>query len=98
MVKKKEVAVLDIGSYKITVIVGERGVNNTFNIKGTGEVEYTGFSAGEFFEPDDVKKAIAMAVANAEMGAHTKIQHIYVGVLEQYYSFLVFHHYHYHQQ
>ena len=80
MVKKKEVAILDIGSYKITVIVGERGVNNTFNIKGTGEVEYTGFMGGEFFEPDDVKKAIALAIANAEMGARTKIQHLFVGV------------------
>ena len=80
MVKKKEAAILDIGSYKITVIVGERGVNNTFNIKGTGEVEYTGFMGGEFFEPEDVKKAIALAIANAEMGARTKIQHLYVGV------------------
>lgn len=80
MVKKKEVAVLDIGSYKITVIVGERGINNTFNIKGTGEVEYTGFSDGEFFEPDDVKNAIALAIANAETSSHSKISHLYVGV------------------
>ena len=80
MVKKKEVAVLDIGSYKITVIVGERGINNTFNIKGTGEVEYTGFSDGEFFEPDDVKNAIALAIANAETTSHSKISHLYVGV------------------
>lgn len=40
MNKRKEVAILDIGSYKITVIIAERGVNETFNIKGTGEVEY----------------------------------------------------------
>lgn len=80
VVKKKEVAILDIGSYKITVIVAERGINNTFNIKGTGEVEYTGFSDGEFFEPDDVKNAIALALANAEATSHTKISHLYVGV------------------
>ena len=80
MVKKKEVAILDIGSYKITVIVAERGINNTFNIKGTGEVEYTGFSDGHFFEPDDVKNAIALAIANAEASSHMKISHLYVGV------------------
>lgn len=80
MVKKKEVAILDIGSYKITVIVAERGINNTFNIKGTGEVEYTGFSDGEFFETEDVKNAIALAIANAETTSHTKVTHLYVGV------------------
>ncbi len=80
MIKKKEVAVLDIGSYKITVIVAERGINNTFNIKGTGEVEYTGFSDGQFFEPNDVKNAIALAIANAETSAHIKISHLYIGV------------------
>ena len=30
---KKDVAILDFGSSKISVLVAERGVNGTFNIK-----------------------------------------------------------------
>ena len=33
---KKDVAILDIGSMCMTVMVAERGVNGTFKIKGKG--------------------------------------------------------------
>jgi len=77
---KKDVAILDIGSMAITVMVGERGVNGTFRIKGRGEADYAGFQKGEFLEPDQVKYAIGLAVANAETAYGSKITDILVGV------------------
>ena len=77
---KKEVAILDFGSSKVTVLIAERGINGTFCIKGTGEVEYAGFYEGEFLEPDKVKLAVGLAISNAETTAKTRITKLYVGV------------------
>ena len=77
---KKEVAILDFGSSKITVLIAERGVNGTFNIKGTGEVEYAGFYEGEFLEPEKVSLAVGLAINNAETTARSRITKLYVGV------------------
>jgi len=77
---KKEIAILDIGSMAITVMIGERGVNGTFRIKGKGEADYAGFQKGEFLEPDQVKYAIGLAIANAETASGIKITDIVVGV------------------
>ena len=46
---KDSVAVLEIGSQKITCIIGQRGVNGTFLIKSLAECEYEGFSDAHFF-------------------------------------------------
>jgi len=77
---KRDVAILDIGSMAITVMVGERGVNGTFRIKGKGEADYAGYQKGEFLEPEQVKYAIGLAVANAETAYGSKITDIIVGV------------------
>ena len=53
-----ETAVLDIGSSKISVMIAEKGINNTFNIKSSAEENYDGFSGGEFFSEDSLKNAI----------------------------------------
>jgi len=83
---KKDVAVLDIGSSYINVIVGERGVNGTFKLKAKGEAEYAGFQNGEFLEPDQVKYAIGLAIANAENSGNIKISEITVGVPSEFVS------------
>ena len=44
--QKKQAAVIDIGSSKITAIVGERGINKTFIIKAKYTYEYDGFADG----------------------------------------------------
>ncbi|MBQ7579320.1 MAG: hypothetical protein IJT25_02170 [Clostridia bacterium] len=76
----KNVSVIDIGSSCITVLCGRRGVNNTFVIKGKGTADYAGFENGEFLEPERLKMAIAMAVANCETSCGEKINEVYVGV------------------
>ena len=77
---KKYACVLDFGSSKISVMIGERGVNNTFNIKGTGETEYAGFYEGEFVEPENLESAIRDAIVRAETNSGISIKKIYVGV------------------
>ena len=52
---RKIVSVLDFGSEKITVMVGGRGINGTFDVKGIGNADYAGFMDGEFFQPDVIK-------------------------------------------
>lgn len=76
----QDVAVLDFGSSKITVLIGERGVNNTISISGMGEWEYAGFVDGEWFEPEQLTYVIGHAIANAETNSRTKIRHLYIGV------------------
>ena len=75
-----DVAVLDFGSGKITVVIGERGVNNSINIKGIGESEYAGFVDGQWLEPEQLAMAVGHAVSKAETNSRTRIRHMYVGV------------------
>lgn len=75
---------MDIGSSKITVMVGKRGVNNTICISGTGESEYSGYEDGEFYQPDELLGAVERAVSRAQTNANTKIRHLYIGVPGQF--------------
>ena len=77
---RRDVAVLDFGSSKVSCYIGQYGSNNSFNIKGSSEVEYAGFSKGAFLEPSSVKMAVGLAISNAESMAHEKVTEIYVGV------------------
>jgi cell division protein FtsA len=76
----QDVAILDFGSSKITVLIGERGVNNTITVNGIGECDYAGFSDGEWFEPEQLTYVVGHAISNAETNSRTKIRHLYIGV------------------
>ena len=76
----KYVSVLDFGSSKISIMIGESGVNNTFNIRGTGEVEYAGFVNGEFVEPEKLYEAMASCIVKAETNSGLKITKLHIGV------------------
>ena len=80
MATKESVAVLDIGSSKVSVLVGERGVNNTFRITGSGEAEYSGFANGQFYEEDKLYDVLGRAISQAEESIKYKLTEIYVGV------------------
>ncbi len=71
---------MDIGSSSIVTLVGENGVNDTFNILGRGEISYAGFQNAEFLEPENLKFAIATSISYAELELEDKITDIYVGV------------------
>lgn len=80
MARNDNVAVLDVGSQKITVFIGAQGINNIPHIKGEGEVLYHGFSDGEFFDTDNLREAVNTAVLAAVNDTGSKIKRIYVGV------------------
>ncbi len=77
---KTEVAVLDFGSSKITILVGLMGVNGTYKLIASGSSEYAGFLDGEFIEPENLSSAIIYAKNQAEIALGKKIKQLYVGV------------------
>lgn len=76
----KYVSCLDFGSSKISVMIAESGINNTFNIRGTGEMEYAGFYNGGFVEPEKLYEAIAGCILKAETNSGIKVEKLHIGV------------------
>lgn len=77
---KAEVAVLDFGSSKITILVGQTSVNGIVRVVASGVSDYAGFINGKFIEPDKLSLAIAYAKNQAEQALGRKIKQLYVGV------------------
>lgn len=86
---KETAAILDIGSRSLVTLIGENGVNGTFNISGKGEITYAGFQNAEFLEPANLKYAIASSISNAETTADAKITEIYIGVPSEFCSCVI---------
>ncbi len=78
--QKKHVAVIDVGSSKITAVVGERGVNKTFIIKGRYAFDYDGFEGGLFFDELKLKQVLFSLSDCLLKGSFGKIDTVYVGV------------------
>ncbi len=78
--QKKQVAVLDIGSSKITAVTGERGRNKTFVIKSNAAFEYDGFAEGSFLGLDSLKKVLFSAAESIRKSFHGDVPVLYVGV------------------
>ena len=57
---RRSVAVLDVASSAVTVLIGERGVNNTFVFKGVHTEKYDGFADAEFFDVKDLQRAVLL--------------------------------------
>ena len=77
---KKSVAVLDIGSSKIEVAVGERGVNKTFIIKARKSFAFDGFSEGEFFNVAELKGVLSACADFIKKSGKGNTNAVYVGV------------------
>lgn len=80
MLRKNDVAVLDIGSEKITAFIGARISGDVYSVKGLSEIPYDGYDSGEFFSPDELKRVVAKALKTAEEAAGARISKVYVGV------------------
>lgn len=78
--RKKQIAVLDVGSSKITAVVGERGLNKTFLIKARKDFYYDGFSGKEFFDTEELKKIIAVSARFIKNSVGAEADAVYVGV------------------
>ena len=78
--REKQVAIIDVGSSKITAIAGERGINKTFVIKGRYEFPYEGFSDGAFLDEDELPSILASAVYSLKQNFPGGLGVVYVGV------------------
>ena len=77
---RRSVAVLDVASSAVTVLIGERGVNNTFVFKGVHTEKYDGFADAEFFDVKDLQRAVFTALSETERSCSDRIKELYVGV------------------
>ncbi len=77
---RNSVAVLDIRSSEITLIVGERGVNHTFVFSASHTEEYGGYENGSFYDTAELSEAISRAVSAVEKTINERLKTIYVGV------------------
>ena len=71
------VAVLDVRSSELTVIVGEKGVNNTFLFKTMRTEPYDGYQNGAFFDVANLKESVLRALAAAEQVCGERIKTLY---------------------
>ncbi len=78
--QKRQVAIIDIGSSKMTAVIAERGVNNTFIIKGRSDVSYEGFDESGFFDNNEVEFCVKKAVGEIFKYATKGVDAVYVGV------------------
>ena len=76
----KQVAVLDIGSSKLELYVGENGINHTFVINAKSTLQYAGYMDGEFIEPESLPQSINKVISEVESTLAKKLNKIYVGV------------------
>ena len=77
---KNCVAVLDVGSSKISVLVGQRGVNETLTVRYMVRKEYDGFAEGKFLDVGTLENAVSSAIKEVKDALKTKITEITVGV------------------
>ena len=76
----QNVAVLDFGSSKLTVLVGSKGVARSATVKAKGVSDYAGFMDGEFLDVARLTDSIKGAILEAESMGHVRIKQLYVGV------------------
>ncbi len=78
---RKSVAVLDVRSSEVTVLIGERGVNHTFVFKASRTEPYEGYDEdGAFFADKGFADAVLRAVDGVERVCGERIRTLYVGV------------------
>lgn len=78
--RKKQVAVIDVGSSNITAVIGEKGINGTFIIKGRFSFEYDGYNDCAFFDEEKFKRILFTLADRVKKTTKNSIDTIYVGV------------------
>ena len=77
---KDIVSVIDFGSSRITLLTGQKEVNNSFKVLSSVEVEYDGFASGEFVDQNSLKSQIAQVINDTEKQLQFRIGTLFVGV------------------
>lgn len=77
---KDIVSVIDFGSSKITMLTGKEEVNKSFKLLSSVDIDYDGYSSGEFIEPNNLKNQIMQAINSTEKELQCKVGTLFVGV------------------
>lgn len=77
---KDSVAVFDIGSSKVTGLIGENGVNNNFIIRAISDVPHDALYDGKIDDANGIEKALRSSFKTIVETAKAKIDCVYVGV------------------
>ncbi len=79
---KDAVAVIDIGSYSLTAVIGENGINNNFTIRAIKKCEHDAL----FGEIDEKKlyEAVEESIKTVSASAKARLDEVYIGVPGQY--------------
>ncbi len=77
--KVQSVAVLDIGTSKITCMIAETVANGEFVVRASGVCNYNGYDKEGFFEPDTIADTVGRAVKIATNSYGKSIKSIVVG-------------------
>lgn len=77
---KQNFAVLQIGSGTLRLMVGRRGVSNTFIVTGDSSASYSGYGEGGFNSREDLTRSLRECVTRAEQITGEPITKLHVGV------------------
>lgn len=77
---RKSVAVLDIRSSEVAILIGERGINNTFVFNASKTEPYDGYQDGAFYDVSNLSEAVIRALTSVEQTCGERIRSLYVGV------------------
>lgn len=77
---RKSVAILDVRSSDISLIIGERGVNGTFVFKAERGEQYDGYADGKFFNEKKLTDLIFTLVSDVERICGERVRKMYIGV------------------
>lgn len=77
--KENLVTALDIGTWKVSALIAERGDDGGLTVLGTGQRESRGVRRGYIADMDATERAVREAVEQAERIAETSIDEVWVG-------------------
>ena len=72
---------IDIGTTKVTTLIGNFGKNNTLKIKGYGISECRGMKKGLIVDINEATKSILKSVDQAERSTKTFIDKAFIGIM-----------------
>lgn len=75
-----DIALLDIGSSRISVLIGSHGPNKTVQITAAHHLKFDVYYNGKWFDKNQLYLAIKTAVLAVESARGIKIKRLYVGV------------------
>ena len=74
---KKKYSVIEFGTSKIAIAVGQSNANRS-EILGIGMCEYAGFRDNEWVAPQDLSESIFLAKKDAELQTGKKVSNVFV--------------------